>query len=111
MVDAVQPRLVTSISTIGVVSACTARKPALGDERARHEEDARVVVGVRGVGDQDADPPGDDGGGDDQAEVGVVVLPSEVGARFGEQQPEAEDGQGEVHDPDRGPQRRRTGGG
>ena len=29
VVDAVQPRLVTSISTIGVVSACTARKPAL----------------------------------------------------------------------------------
>ena len=82
-------------------------EPHAGDERARHEEDARIVVGVRGVGDQDADPPGDERGGEDQAEVGVVVLPPDVGARLGEQQPETEDGQGEVHDPDRGPQRRR----
>ena len=44
-----------------------------------------------------------------EREVRVVVLPAEVGARLFDQEPEAEDRQGEVQDPDRGPQGRADG--
>ena len=75
------------------------------EERARDEEDARVVVAPRGPGDQRADDGGDHGRGEHEREVRVVVLPAQVGAGLFDQEPETEDGQGEVQHPDRGPQR------
>ena len=99
VVDAVQPRLVTSISTIGVVSACTAKKPALAmnAHATRKMRASSWVCAAWAI--RTPIPPAMSAVVSDQAEVGVVVLPPDVGARLGEQQPETEDGQGEVHAP------------
>jgi hypothetical protein len=75
-----------------------------GEERARDEEDARVVVAVRGTRDEEADQRGDHRGGEHQTEVRLVLLPAQVGAGLLDQQPEPERGQREVEHPHRGPE-------
>ena len=82
-----------------------------GEEGEGHEEQAGVASAPGRFADLDAEDEADRGAGRHQPQVAAVVLPPQVELGAGQEEPQAQQRQGEVHRPHRHPGRRTPGGG